>query len=70
MAAKIAAPRTELAEDVARDINETEARIREAVPIAQVIYIEPDIRRASTEPAPDWSSDQQPSPATEPASGS
>jgi cation diffusion facilitator family transporter len=43
VAAKIAVPRTELAEDVARHINETEARIRTAVPIARVIYLEPDI---------------------------
>jgi len=43
VAAKIAVPRTEQADDVARHINETEARIREAVPIARVIYIEPDI---------------------------
>jgi cation diffusion facilitator family transporter len=43
VAAKIAVPRTESAEDVARHINETEARIREALPIARVIYIEPDI---------------------------
>jgi cation diffusion facilitator family transporter len=45
VAAKIAVPRTESAEDVARHINETEARIREAVPIARVIYLEPDIYR-------------------------
>jgi cation diffusion facilitator family transporter len=43
VAAKIAVPRTERADDLARHINETEARIREAVPIARVIYIEPDI---------------------------
>lgn len=43
VAAKIAVPPTELASDVARHINETEARIREAVPIARVIYLEPDI---------------------------
>jgi cation diffusion facilitator family transporter len=52
VAAKIAVPRTESAEDVARHINETEARIREALPIARVIYIEPDIYHArSTTPA-------------------
>ena len=45
VAAKIAVPPTENAADVARHINETEARIREAVPIARVIYIEPDIYR-------------------------
>ena len=43
VAAKIAVPRTEQADDLARHINETEERIREAVPIARVIYIEPDI---------------------------
>ena len=43
VAAKIAVPRTEKAEDLARHIDETEVRIREAVPIARVIYIEPDI---------------------------
>ncbi|MFI5936690.1 cation diffusion facilitator family transporter [Actinoplanes sp. NPDC051494] len=43
VAAKIAVPRTESAEEVARHINETEVRIREALPIARVIYLEPDI---------------------------
>jgi cation diffusion facilitator family transporter len=43
VAVKIAVPRTERAEDLARHIDETEARIREALPIARVIYIEPDI---------------------------
>jgi cation diffusion facilitator family transporter len=45
VAVKIAVPRTERAEDVARHIDETEARIREAIPIARVIYIEPDVYR-------------------------
>ncbi|MEV6346951.1 cation diffusion facilitator family transporter [Actinoplanes sp. NPDC051851] len=45
VAVKIAVPRTETAEEVARHIDETEVRIREAVPIARVIYIEPDIYR-------------------------
>jgi cation diffusion facilitator family transporter len=43
VAAKIAVPASENAAEVAQHINETEARIREAVPIARVIYIEPDI---------------------------
>ncbi|WP_229071984.1 cation diffusion facilitator family transporter [Actinoplanes sp. DH11] len=47
VAVKIAVPRSETAAEVARHIDETEARIREAVPIARVIYIEPDIDRAS-----------------------
>ena len=45
VAAKIAVQPSELASDVARHINETEARIREAVPMARVIYLEPDIYR-------------------------
>ena len=43
VAAKIAVPRSERAEEVATHINEAEARIREAMPIARVIYLEPDI---------------------------
>jgi cation diffusion facilitator family transporter len=43
VAVKIAVPRAERAEDLARHIDETEARIREAVEIARVIYIEPDV---------------------------
>src|SRR4051812_18826391 len=43
VAVKIAVPRTEQAQDVARHIDETEVRIRTALPIARVIYIEPDI---------------------------
>ena len=46
VAVKIAVPRMERADDLARHIDETEARIREAVPIARVIYIEPDIYQA------------------------
>ena len=34
---------------IAEAINATEARVREAVPIARLIYLEPDIRAA---PAP------------------
>jgi cation diffusion facilitator family transporter len=58
VAVKIAVPRTERAEDLARHIDETEVRIREAVPIARVIYIEPDIYQpGQTTPA---SSDDAP----------
>jgi cation diffusion facilitator family transporter len=46
VAMKIAVPRSETADEVARHIDETEERIRSAVPIARVIYIEPDIFRA------------------------
>jgi cation diffusion facilitator family transporter len=45
VAAKVAVPRTERADEVARHINECESRIRAALPIARVIYIEPDIYR-------------------------
>jgi cation diffusion facilitator family transporter len=51
VAAKIAVPGTERAEDVARHIDETEARIRAAVPIARVIYLEPDIYHPEAAPA-------------------
>jgi cation diffusion facilitator family transporter len=51
VAAKIAVPRSESAEEVARHINETEARIRTALPIARVIYIEPDIFHGESDPA-------------------
>jgi len=43
VAAKIAVPRTELAEEIAEHIDQAETRIREAMPVARVIYIEPDI---------------------------
>ncbi|HEX8630721.1 MAG TPA: cation diffusion facilitator family transporter [Catenuloplanes sp.] len=43
VAAKIAVQPNETAQQIAEHINGTEARIREAVPIARVIYLEPDI---------------------------
>ena len=43
VAAKIAVPRSERAEEVATHIDQAESRIRAALPIARVIYIEPDI---------------------------
>jgi cation diffusion facilitator family transporter len=45
VAAKIAVQRGETAEEIARYIDDAERRIREAVPIARVIYLEPDLRR-------------------------
>ena len=45
VAAKIAVNATESASDVALAIDAAERRVREAVPIARVIYLEPDIRR-------------------------
>ncbi|MET7908997.1 cation diffusion facilitator family transporter [Streptomyces avermitilis] len=43
IAAKIAVQHDDTAAEVAHAINAAEARIREAVPIARVIYLEPDI---------------------------
>ena len=43
VAAKIGVPTWESAPELARGINAVEARIRVAVPIARVIYLEPDI---------------------------
>ncbi|MFF3020613.1 cation diffusion facilitator family transporter [Streptomyces sp. NPDC057939] len=43
VAAKIAVEHDDTATEVAKAINAAEARIREAVPIARVIYLEPDI---------------------------
>lgn len=45
VAAKIGVARTDTAGEVAQAINDAEARIREAVPIARSIYLEPDIYR-------------------------
>ncbi|SCX51894.1 cation diffusion facilitator family transporter [Klenkia marina] len=50
VAAKIAVRHDDTAEAVARAIDEAEARVRRAVPIATVIYLEPDIRRRSGSP--------------------
>ncbi|MFC0099559.1 cation diffusion facilitator family transporter [Micromonospora marina] len=51
VAAKIAVPAWETAQDLARDINAVEARIRSEVPSARVIYLEPDIYSAEAERA-------------------
>ncbi|HTU73125.1 MAG TPA: cation diffusion facilitator family transporter [Trebonia sp.] len=45
VAAKISVPGTLLASDLAAGINAVEDRIRQAVPIAETIYLEPDIYR-------------------------
>ncbi|WP_043620660.1 cation diffusion facilitator family transporter [Nonomuraea candida] len=45
VAAKIAVEHDDTAAEVARGIDEAEQRIREAVPIARVIYLEPDLDR-------------------------
>jgi cation diffusion facilitator family transporter len=55
VAAKIAVDAGESASEVARAIDAAEARVRAAVPIARVIYLEPDIydggREVSADPA-------------------
>jgi hypothetical protein len=43
VAVKVGVPRAATAAEVAAAIDAAEIRIREAVPIARVIYIEPDI---------------------------
>jgi cation diffusion facilitator family transporter len=48
VAAKIAVRHDDTAAAVARAIDAAETRVREAVPIARVIYLEPDIRRPGT----------------------
>lgn len=48
VAAKISISRSETGQDIATAIDEAETRIREAVPIARVIYLEPDVQRLST----------------------
>ncbi|MEU0989605.1 cation diffusion facilitator family transporter [Streptomyces sp. NPDC005953] len=52
VAAKIAVPNDTTAEEVARSINAAEERIRDAVPIARVIYLEPDIFNPSAVASP------------------
>jgi cation diffusion facilitator family transporter len=46
VAAKVAVRAGVTAEEIATAIDDAERRIRQAVPIAQVIYLEPDLRRA------------------------
>jgi cation diffusion facilitator family transporter len=50
VAAKIGVKPDERAEEIARGINAAEARVRAAVPIASVIYLEPDIYHRAAEP--------------------
>jgi cation diffusion facilitator family transporter len=53
VAAKFAVKTSDSAADVAAGINAVEERIRAAVPIARVIYLEPDIPRAPGRVAPE-----------------
>jgi cation diffusion facilitator family transporter len=48
VAAKIGIGQADTGQDIARAIDEAEARIRAAVPIARVIYLEPDVQRVTT----------------------
>jgi hypothetical protein len=50
--AKVAFARSRKLADIANDINELEVGIRAAVPIARVIYIEPDVYMAPNEANP------------------
>ena len=52
VAAKIAVQRGETAEEIAEHIDAAERRIRDAVPTARVIYLEPDLRRPATAAEP------------------
>jgi divalent metal cation (Fe/Co/Zn/Cd) transporter len=45
VAAKIAIPRTTVIERVASSIDDAERRVRQAVPEARLIYLEPDLER-------------------------
>ncbi len=47
VAAKISIGPSDSGQDIAKAIDDAEARIREAVPIARVIYLEPDVQRVS-----------------------
>jgi cation diffusion facilitator family transporter len=65
VAAKIAVGPQASAGDVATAIDEAERRVRQAVPIARVIYLEPDIDRAAPPPhlAPEVSAGVSAGPA-------
>ncbi|SIR40820.1 cation diffusion facilitator family transporter [Micromonospora avicenniae] len=65
VAAKVGVSACESAEEVARGINAVEARIRAAVPIARVIYLEPDIYSAAAERAGTGSASRTAVPPTQ-----
>ena len=48
VAAKISIGHSDTGQEIAKAIDDAETRIREAVPIARVIYLEPDVQRVST----------------------
>jgi cation diffusion facilitator family transporter len=53
VAAKIAVPKTTKATEIAQIINDVELAVREAVPVARVIYVEPDIYVAGSNTSTD-----------------
>jgi divalent metal cation (Fe/Co/Zn/Cd) transporter len=53
VAAKVEFDATLAVADLAAAINGAERALREAVPIAQLVYIEPDLRHAGTAPTPE-----------------
>jgi len=53
VAAKVGVPFDMAAHEVGRLVDEAEARIREAVPAARLIYLEPDVRRSTAATGPD-----------------
>ena len=53
VAAKIAVRRDETAAEIARGIDAAESRVRRAVPIAELIYLEPDLYKAAKADATD-----------------
>lgn len=52
VAAKIALTQDKSVREAADDIDEIERRIRAAVPVARVVYLEPDVYRPSLDPEP------------------
>ena len=54
VAAKISIGRSDTGQEIAKAIDDAETRIREAVPIARVIYLEPDVQRVSTPVTGAW----------------
>ena len=52
VAAKIALTSDKTVREAAADIDEIESRIRDAVPAARVIYLEPDVYRPALDPEP------------------
>jgi divalent metal cation (Fe/Co/Zn/Cd) transporter len=53
VAVKVGVPADSTATQIATAIDEAEVRIRNAVPIARVIYVEPDIYQAALDPTRD-----------------